>query len=75
MLCKAARYRKKEYLKASMVLNHDTSCQKNKDIEYCASFVNSKSVFLKVKKSGGKVGLCFLGHCFGFECDDLTNFL
>jgi len=53
---------------------------KNKLVEYCASFVNSKSVFLKVKKSGGKVGLCFfkkhfLGHCFGFECDDLTNFL
>jgi len=62
MLCKAARYRKKEYLKASMVLNHDTSCQKNKDIvEYCASFVNSKSVFLKVKKWG--VGLCFSNFC------------
>jgi len=51
-------------------------------VEYCASFVNSKSVFLKVKKLGvGRALFCssfckkhfFFG--FVFECDDLTNFL
>jgi len=29
-------------------------------VEYCASFVNSKSVFLKVKKLGVGRALCFV---------------
>jgi len=55
---------KRNTKKASMVLNHDTSCQKNKDIEYCASFVNSKCVLESEKMGGWALFFKFLQNTF-----------